>query len=140
MQIHISDDLELVNWHELAKVFERAPLGTRQPDVLEQSFRNSQVVCFAHQASTIVGAGRALTDWLNWAVVFDLVLLPEYQGQGHGSAMLRFLVEHSKARNVMLHSTPGKEGFYARQGFRRMKTAMALYAVPQRAIDGGYIE
>jgi GNAT superfamily N-acetyltransferase len=140
MAIKLITGLESVNWHELAVVFERAPLGQREPGILRQTFQNSSVRCFAYENSAIIGAGRALTDFINWTVIFDVVLLPEHQGFGHGRAIMQSLVEQSKARNVMLHSAPGKEGFYECLGYRRMKTAMALFANPERARDLKYIE
>ena len=39
-----------------------------------------------------------------------------------------------------LHSAPGKEGFYECLGYRGMKTAMALFANPERAQELKYIE
>jgi len=53
---------------------------------------------------------------------------------------MQSLVEQSKAKNVMLHSAPGQEGFYECLGYRRMKTAMALFANPERAQQLKYIE
>jgi len=124
----------------LAVVFERAPLGTREPARLEQVFRNSSVRCFAYDGNLLIGAGRAITDWLSYAVIFDVVLLPEYQGQRIGAAIVRYLAKHAQAKNVLLHSVPGKEGFYEKLGYRKMKTAMGLFADPERQRRLGYIE
>jgi ribosomal protein S18 acetylase RimI-like enzyme len=140
MSIEFTTNIEAVDWEQLAIVFERAPLGPRQPDLLEQSFRNSQVRCFAYASSEIVGAGRALTDWISWTVVFDLVLVPEHQGRGNGRAMMQLLAELAHAKNIMLHAAPGKEAFYERLGFRRMKTAMAMFGDTERAAALGYVE
>jgi len=48
MTIKLITGLESVNWHELAIVFERAPLGQREPEILRQTFENSSVRCFAY--------------------------------------------------------------------------------------------
>lgn len=140
MTFHLASDDSAVDWTVLADVFERAPLGRRDPRVLEQLFRNSQVRCFAWEADRLIGAGRALTDWINWAVIFDLVVLPEHQGRGCGRAMMELLVREAGAKNAMLHSTPGMEPFYATLGYRRMRTAMALFADPRQAAASGYVE
>ena len=39
-----------------------------------------------------------------------------------------------------IEKSPGKEGFYHRLGFRRMKTAMARFEDQQAQIDRGIIE
>jgi hypothetical protein len=46
----------------------------------------------------------------------------------------------AEAPNIILHSVPGKEAFYAKLGFRKMKTAMARFALPDVQQRGGYIE
>jgi ribosomal protein S18 acetylase RimI-like enzyme len=140
MAVILSDDITTVDWEQLAIVFERAPLGTRTPENLEQVFQNSDVRCFAREGSMVVGAGRAITDWLNYAVIFDVVLLPEYQGQGIGTQIMKYLAEHARARNVLLHAVPGKEMFYQKLGYRKLKTGMGLFEDPEKQQRLGYIE
>jgi ribosomal protein S18 acetylase RimI-like enzyme len=136
----LSDDLQPVDWDRLADIFKRAPLGDRDPAELRLAFGNSGVRCFAWQDGKLVGAGRAITDGVRYAAIFDVVLLPEFQGKGLGKAMMLYLKEKSKARNVLLHSVPGKEKFYEKLGYRRMRTAMGLFENPDAQKRGGYIE
>ncbi|MEO6624758.1 MAG: GNAT family N-acetyltransferase [Burkholderiaceae bacterium] len=140
MIIRHTSDIECVNWVQLAAVFERAPLGTREPGILEALFRNSQVRCFVYAGEEIVGAGRALTDWHSWSIFFDVVLLPEYQGRGHGRSIMNSLEVQAGTRHFMLHSVPGREGFYQGLGYRSMATAMAKYQDPEKAAELGYIK
>jgi len=126
MDIHLSSDADRVSWTELAEVIERAPLGKRDIRKLEIAFRNSEVRCFAYAGERLVGAGRAISDGALRAAIFDMVVLPEYQGQGIGTKILKYLVEHAEAEIIMLFANPGKEPFYGRFGFRRMRTAMAI--------------
>lgn len=139
-EFRLSTDIDHVDWAALASVFERAPLGKRDPEVLEQLFRNSGCFCFAYRAGEPIGAGRALTDRINYAFVLDVVVLPEHQGKGVGASIMRFLASACGARNVLLHAVPGKQDFYARLGYRKMTTAMALFAQPDRWHELGYIE
>ena len=88
----------------------------------------------------MIGAGRALTDGIRFAVIFDVVVLPEYQGRGIGKQIMTFLVERSKAPNILLHAVAGKEGFYQKLGFRKMTTAMARFENPEAQRERGYIE
>jgi len=139
-QFQLTTDIDSIDWLALASVFERAPLGKRDPKILEQLFRNSGCYCFAFLSGELVGAGRALTDGINYAFVLDVVLLPEHQGKGYGAGIMRFLIAASEAKNIVLHSVPGKEGFYSKLGYRKMITAMALFADPDSWQERGYIE
>ena len=136
----LTDDLRDIDWERLATVFERAPLGKRDAEVLRQSFTNSGVRCFAWAGRDLIGAGRAITDRARCAVILDVVLLPEYQGKGIGKQMMTYLVERAKAATILLYAVPGKEGFYQKFGFRKMKTAMGRFEDPEVRQQMGYIE
>jgi predicted N-acetyltransferase YhbS len=88
----------------------------------------------------LIGAGRAITDGLRYSVIFDVVLLPEYQGRGIGKQIMEFLADKSKGLTVLLYAMPGKEGFYSKLGYRKMKTAMAKFPNPEVQQKNGFIE
>jgi aralkylamine N-acetyltransferase len=140
MMLQLTSELDTVDWASLVGVFERAPLGSRDPNVLEQLFRNSQAQCFAYVESRLIGAGRAISDRVSWTVIFDVVVDPDYQGKGCGRAIVESLVQQAGASHVLLHSVPGKEEFYGAMGFRRLRTAMARFPDNERAAELGYLE
>lgn len=45
-----------------------------------------------------------------------------------------------RVRNFILYASPGKEGFYKKLNFKRMKTGMAYFTNPRRMVDGGFVE
>jgi GNAT superfamily N-acetyltransferase len=137
--ITLTFDIEGIDWAEAASIFERAPLGTREPDVLRKTFENSDLTCFAWDRQTMVGIARALSDHTVHSVIYDLCMLPECQGKGLGTRMMEAMMERLGTPSVVLWSVPGKEPFYARFGFKPMRTAMARFGDPERAAAGGYI-
>jgi len=137
--IRLDFTTEGVDWAEACRIFERAPLGTREPDILKPTFENSDLVCFAWDGDTLAGLGRALSDGHVQSVIYDLCMLPEYQGMGLGFRMMEAMIEKLDTKNVVLWAVPGKEGFYARLGFKSMLTAMALVEDPKETAGQGYI-
>ncbi|BDQ33534.1 GNAT family N-acetyltransferase [Pseudodesulfovibrio portus] len=137
--IRLAFDSEGVDWAEAASIFERAPLGTREPDKFERTCRNSDLVCFAWDGDVLVGLARALSDGEVQSVIYDLCTLPEYQGRGLGTRIMEAMMEKLGTPNVVLWSVPGKEGFYARLGFKPMLTAMARMEDPEASAARGYI-
>jgi GNAT superfamily N-acetyltransferase len=129
-----------VDWDQLVEIFRRAPLGERQASRLRRIFEQSTVCCFAWAGPELIGAGRAISDRISYAAIFDVVVAPEFQNRGVGTAIMQHLMRAAEAPNVILHAVPGKEGFYAKMGFRKMKTAMAHFALPDVQQRGGYIE
>ena len=141
MTIKMQHNLNAVNWEKLADVFEKAPLGKRDPHWLRKVFENSRYCCFLYDRKQIIGAARALSDEFDCAVICDVVVLPEYQNQDLGSRMMQYLMQQVAGHNkVILYAAPGKEGFYQRFSFLRMKTAMAVFKDREKAEKMGIIE
>jgi aralkylamine N-acetyltransferase len=137
--LRISENMEEVNWIMLCDVFRRAPLGTREPDLIKRTFHGSQLKCFAYLEDQLIGAGRALTDGVRSAAIFDVVVMPDLQGQGIGTAILQWLLDRLPP-SVILVSVPGREEFYKKLGFRRLLTGFARYRDPEAAARNGFIE
>jgi len=141
MSVHLSTDTSHVSWHELSRLYELAPLGKkRAPEQLALVFNNSLLKVFAFDGDRLIGAGRALSDGVWRAAIFDVAVLPEYQGNGIGSRIIRHLVQSADVDVVMLYAAPGKEAFYEQFGFRKMKTAMAIMSNPEDRKARGFIE
>jgi aralkylamine N-acetyltransferase len=140
MSIEFTEEMEAINWERLSEVFLRAPLGKREPGKLREVFQNSPIRCFVWDGGALIGAGRAITDGVRYSVIFDVVVLPEYQGRGIGKQIMTFLADRSKAESALLFAVPGKEGFYSKLGYRRMKTAMAKFPNPDGHQKAGYID
>ena len=132
---------ETVDWNDLAELMRIAPLAERTPDEMKQVYANSMFACFAFDGSRLVAAGRVMADGVSVAYLCDVVIHPGYQGRGLGTEIVERLKELSKDhKKIILYAVPGKEGYYERLGFRRMKTAMAIFEDPEAAEAGGYIQ
>jgi ribosomal protein S18 acetylase RimI-like enzyme len=130
-----------VDWDELSNLYRIAPLGEKKPADLRVSFGNSRHVCFVYDSGRLVGAGRVLADGVDCAYICDIAVHPDYQGRGLGKTLIERLRDLSAGhRKIILYAAVGKEGFYARLGFRRMRTAMAIFANQAQAIETGLVE
>jgi ribosomal protein S18 acetylase RimI-like enzyme len=134
------DSIDEVNWDELSALYRAAPLGDKKPEHLRKVFSNSMFVCFVYDAGKLVGAGRALADGGDCSYICDIAFLPSHQGAGLGKQMVGELVERSRGhKKIILYAVPGKEAFYKKFGFLRMKTAMAIFENPQQQLERGYL-
>jgi ribosomal protein S18 acetylase RimI-like enzyme len=141
MPIVWSDAIEALDWDELEALYRAAPLGRKSAADLQVAFGNSRHVCLAYDGGRLVAAGRALADGVDFAYLCDVAVLPSHQGTGLGHEVVsRLLARVAGHPKILLYSVPGKEGFYKRFGFKRMRTAMAIFRDPAAALARGHID
>lgn len=129
-----------VNWEELSALYRAAPLGDKKASHLQRVFTNSLFKCFVYDNARLVGVGRALADGADCSYICDIAVLPSHQGTGLGKQIVGHLVEASRGhKKIILYAVPGKEPFYRKFGFLRMKTAMAIFENQQQQLERGYL-
>lgn len=113
------------SYSELVNLFSDVKLGNRSPEEIEKAFKNSRYISAVYINDKLVGVGRAFGDEVDCAVICDLAVLPDHQSKGLGTTLLNDLV--SKVNHhlrVVLYAEPGKDDFYRKNNFYKMKTAM----------------
>ena len=98
---------------------------TNQPKMLEQSLSHSLVIYLALDGDAVVGLIRLVGDGFSSILVQDLIVLPIYQRQGIGSALMKEALEDYKdAYQVQLvtEQTEKNLGFYRSLGFETLST------------------
>lgn len=141
MKLEWTYTIENLDWEELSSLYQIAPLGYKAPPDLKISFSNSMYKCFVYHSGHLVAAGRALADGKDCSCICDVAVHPNYQGQGLGKELVARLVDFSKDhKKIILYAAPGKEPFYKALGFKRMKTAMAIFRDQVQALEKGLID
>ena len=128
------------DWAELSNLYRVAPLGDKKPADLQLVFSNSMFKCFVYDAGTLIAAGRAVADGKDCSYICDIAVAPDRQGLGLGKDMVAALVRLSQGhKKIILYAVPGKEPFYRKLGFKRMATAMAIFANQEQALKDGLL-
>ena len=141
MDVKFKFELDGIDWTKAADLFKRAPLGIRDPNKLRKSCEKSYLVCFAYDEDRLIGMGRAISDGEYQAAIYDLVVLPEYQGKGVGKQLMKQIHSCLPVETIILYAVPGKEDFYQKLGYHKMRTAMAKKILNEEGFrSGGYIE
>lgn len=98
---------------------------TNQPQMLEQALSHSLVIYLALDGDAVVGLIRLVGDGFSSILVQDLIVLPIYQRQGIGSALMKEALEDYKdAYQVQLvtEQTEKNVVFYRSMGFETLST------------------
>ena len=98
---------------------------TNQPQMLEQALSHSLEIYVALDGDAVVGLIRLVGDGFSSVLVQDLIVLPIYQRQGIGSALMKEALEDYKdAYQVQLvtEETERTLEFYRSMGFETLST------------------
>ena len=129
-----------VDFNEVAAILQNVGMGAHPPALREKAFRNSFATVFVYDEEGLVGFGRAVSDQAYQAAVYDIALRPEHQGRGLGRLIMENIMKRVSGCSVILYANPGKESFYEKFNFRRMKTGMGAFLAPDRMKAKGIIE
>ena len=96
---------------------------TDHPEVLKKGFENSLLTLAAYKGDQFLGIIRTVGDGHTIVFVQDILVFPEHQRKGIGSALLQAILErYSHVRQIELatDNTPKTIAFYKSMGFREM--------------------
>ena len=79
----------------------------------------------AYDGERLVGCLRILTDGYFFGTITELLVLPEYQGRGIGSRLLK-LASDSAPTMLYFGSQPGVEEFYEKTAVRKVCSHILL--------------
>ncbi len=96
---------------------------TEHSEALRQGFENTMLTLAAYEGEKLLGIIRAVGDGATIIFVQDILVFPEHQRKGVGSALLRaILSRYSHVRQIALvtDNTEKTVAFYRSLGFREM--------------------
>ena len=88
----------------------------------------------------MIGFGRAISGGVYQAAIYDCAVVPDFQGKGIGRIIMKNILSKVSHCNVILYASPGKEGFYQKHEFRKMKTGMARFIKSEPMRERGFTE
>lgn len=140
MNLRYQENSNNIPWEKVPKLLEKVGMSFTDALKHQKSFEASYAVVFVFDGIELIGFGRTISDGVRQSAVYDVAIEPSYQGYGIGREIINRLVKATPDCNFILYASPGKEGFYNKLGFKKMKTGMALFANPDRMTDGIFVE
>lgn len=139
MAFRFQYDTKQVDFSRVAELLSFFGLSQLGADMQKKVFENSAVVVFLYDGDKLIGFGRALSDGVCQATIYNIALDERYHGQGLGKEIIRRLIDQVKQCNIILYTHPKTVSLYEHLGFRRMKTGMAIYQHPEKMEEMDFI-
>ena len=140
MQYQIQRNVEHIDWQAVCRVLQEAGLAIHPVELTRKAFENSYCVVFVFDNDLLMGVGRAISDGAYQAAIYDIAVLPAYQGKKVGRLIVDEIHKDLQKINIILYASPGKEAFYNKSGYYRMLTGMAKFNNDSTMREKGFIE
>ncbi len=90
------------------------------PEELSRVVSKSYFTVSAYDETRMIGFGRIVSDGILHAMIYEMIIHPDYQGKGIGAEILKQLLSKCKEdniRDIQLFCAKGKRPFYEKFGF-----------------------
>ena len=121
MDYEITDYITPEEYMEMRKLVGWSEFPLEQA---EQGLRHSVHLCVFRKDDKVIGLARVITDHGYVVYIADVIVRPEYQGQGLGRDLMNNVMTYIKSllkpgykMMVNLMAAQGKEEFYKKFGF-----------------------
>ncbi len=106
----------------------------RPYNIVARSIENSMCVGVFTRVRNQAGFARIVTDLSTTYYICDLFVLPEYQGNGLGKAMVEFIIKHPSLKSLYgLLLTADAHGLYEKYGFENSEEIQRKFMMKPRA-------
>lgn len=132
IQFQYTDSFDSAQLAQLMTLFQQAAFwaSDRTPDAMAIAIAHSHPVVTAWDHDTLIGFARATSDGVYRATIWDVVIHPDYQGEGLGRKLVETVLSHplmSRIERIYLMTTH-QQTFYERIGFQENQTTtMVLF-------------
>lgn len=127
MSYKIQKTTESINWSKVAEMLSHFGLSNLDAETQQKVFERSYAVVFLFDNENLIGFGRAISDGICQAAIYNVALDERYHGKGLGRKIINEIIEQVKQCNIILYTHPKTIEFYEKLGFLKMKTGMAMY-------------
>jgi len=83
MEVEVKQDCAGVDWKTVSEILKCVGMAYHEPDAHRRAFEASYATVFVYHATRLIGFGRAISDGAYQATVYDVAVVPEFQGERH---------------------------------------------------------
>lgn len=102
---------------------------------------HSTLVISAWDGDCLVGAVRVLSDTIFRSIIYDLLVLPDFQNKGIGTELVKRCIEHFPNSEWLVGTMKNISGFYEKIGFQRDENSGGVFlSIPCKLFTHGSVE
>ena len=140
LEYRIKTDHSGIDFSQVHEILHFYGLSNLDLETQEKVFRNSYAVVYLIAGDNVIGVGRAISDGICQAAIYNIAVRDEYRGKGLGKVIVDELLKQVEGCNVILYTHPKHFGLYEHWGFSKLKTGYAFYPQAEHYRAEGFID
>ena len=112
IDFQIIDKIDGIDFEEVAAILSFYGLSSLDAKTQKNVFANSYVTIFIKADEKLIGVGRAISDGITHASIFNIAVRDEYRGHGIGKVIVDEILKRVEGCNVTLYTHPKHIGLY----------------------------
>lgn len=140
MNFRYQNHCQNIDWNRVRSILKEVGMSFVESEKHQISFENSYAVIFVFEQEKLIGIGRMLSDGVRQSSLYDIAIDPLYQGFGIGKQIVEMLMKQTPCCTFILYASPGKENFYRKLNYKKMKTGMILFSDLSRMDNNDFVE
>lgn len=138
--MEIKTTTEGVDFDEVRDLLNGYGLSDLDSDTQRLVFERSYAKVFLLDDGHIAGVGRALSDGVCQASIYNIAVREDLWGRGLGKTIVDELLKQVEGCNVVLYTHPKHIGLYEHWGFKKLKTSYAHFQREEYFVAEGFLE
>lgn len=123
-KVVFNPDLNSIDWDYVISLFYKIEWKHRLAEEIALAFKMSTTTIFIFKEDQIIAFGRVVGDGRYYAMLADIVVDPDFQGQGLGKYLVTTLNDQLVNYHfVNLTAAPGADDFYKGMGWKKQTTS-----------------
>lgn len=82
MDVDVRHGCTGADWQTVSDILKSVGMAYHEPEVHRRAFEGSHTTVFVYHAERLIGFGRAISDGVCQAAIYDCAVRPEFQGRG----------------------------------------------------------
>ena len=136
----VIDRIDDIDFQEVTDILTFHGLSDLDNDTQKKVFENSFVTIFIEADDKVIGVGRAISDGITHASIYNIAVRDEYRGHGIGKVIVDEILKRVEGCNVTLYTAPKHIGLYEHWGFKRLKTSYVIFHDETHYKEAGFID
>ena len=138
--MEIRTTTEGIDFDEVRDLLAGYGLSDLDSDTQKLVFERSYAKVFLLEDGHVAGVGRALSDGVCQASIYNIAVREDLWGQGLGKKIVDELLKQVEGCNVVLYTHPKHIGLYEHWGFKKLKTSYAHFQREEYFVAEGFLE